>query len=116
MKNQAKRSTIFKEFIYAKRQKIINVVGGIVKYLEEDLADMDVDPLGYWHRRQVGFPSLAKMARALLEITATSVPPERAFSMGGLICKDERVYLNGETIEMLMCMKDWYKKLPRVVL
>ena len=87
-----------------------------MKYLGEDLDDRDVDPLGYWHRRQVDFPSLGKMTRALLAIPATSVPSKRAFSMGGLICRDERAFLNGETIEMLLCMQDWYKKLPRVVL
>ena len=80
----------FEDFIYAKRQKITNVDGEIVKYLGKDLADRDVDPLGYWHRRQVDFPSLGKMARAPLAITATSVPSERAFSMGGLICRDEK--------------------------
>ena len=106
----------FEDFIYAKRQKITNVDTKIVKYLGEDLADRDVDPLGYWHRRQVDFPSLGKMVRALLAISATSVPSERAFSMGGLICRDERASLNGKTIEMLMCMQDWYKKLPRVVM
>ena len=80
----------FEDSIYAKRQKITNVDGEIVKYLGEDLADRDVDPLEYWHRRQVDFPSLGKMARAPLAITATSVPSERAFSMGGLICRDEK--------------------------
>ena len=87
-----------------------------MKYLGEDLADRDVDPLGYWHRRQLDCPSLGKMARALLAIPATSVPSERAFSMGGLICRDKRASLNGETIEMLMRMQDWYKKLPSVVM
>ena len=88
----------------------------IVKYLGEDLADRDVDPLEYWHRRQVDFTSLGKMARDFLAIPATSVPSERAFSMGGLICGDERASLNEEIIEMLMCMQDLYKKLPRVVM
>ena len=106
----------FEDFIIAKRQKITNVDGEIVKYLGEDLADRDVDPLGYWHRRQVDFPCLGEMAMALLAIPATSVPSERAFSMGGLIRRDGRASLNGETIEMLMCMQVWYKKLPRVVM
>ena len=80
----------FEDSIYAKRQKITNVDGEIVKYLGEDLADRDVDHLGYLHRRQVDFPNLGKMARAPLSITATSVPSKRAFSMGGLICRDEK--------------------------
>ena len=66
--------------------------------------------------RQVDFPSLGKMARALLAVTATSVPSYRAFSMRDLICRDKRVYLNGEIIEMLLFKQDWYKKLLRVVL
>ena len=69
----------YEDFIYAKRQKINSVDGEIVKYSGEDLADRDVDPLGYWHRRQVDFPSLGKMARVLLAIPATSVPSELAF-------------------------------------
>ena len=39
----------FKDFIYAKRQKIRNVDGESVTYLEEDLADRDVNNLGFWH-------------------------------------------------------------------
>ena len=89
LKKQVKRADDFEDFSYAKRQKVTNVDGEIVKYLGKDLADRDVDPLGYWHRRQVNFPSLGKMAGALLAIPATSVPSERAFSMGGLICRDK---------------------------
>ena len=74
---------IFEDFIYAKRQKITNVNEKIVNHLGGDLADRDVDPLEYWHRRQVDFTSLGKMARDFLAIPATSVPSERAFSMGG---------------------------------
>ena len=62
------------------------------------------------------FPSLGKMERDVLAIPATSVPSELAFSMGGLLCRDERASPNGKTIEMLMCMQDWYKQLPRVVM
>ena len=39
----------FEDFIYAKRQKTTNVDGEIVKYLGEDLADRDVNNLGFWH-------------------------------------------------------------------
>ena len=96
----------FEDFIYAKWQKITNVNGESVKYLGEELADRDADTLGYWHRRQVCFPSLGKMARALLAIPATSVSSKGAFSMGRLICRDKRAYLKGETTGMLMCMQD----------
>ena len=85
----------FKDIIYLKRQKFANVDGKTVNYLEEELADRDVDPLGYWHRQQVDFPSLRQMERALLAVPATSVPSQRAFSMGGLIFRDKRVFLNG---------------------
>ena len=61
----------FEDFIYAKRQKIANVDEEIVKNLGEDLADRDVVPLGSWHRRQVDFSCLGKMAWTLL---ANSVP------------------------------------------
>ena len=85
----------FEDFIYSKRQNITNVDWEIVKYFGEDLADRGVDPLRYWHRRQVELTSLGKLTRALLTISATSVPSERAFSMGRLICRDERASLNG---------------------
>ena len=106
----------FEDSIYAKRQKITNVDGEIVKYLGEDLADRDVDHLGYLHRRQVDFPSLGKMARApwqlLLPVSLPSVLSRWVVWFAGM----KRASLNGETIEMLMCMQDWYKKLPRVVM
>ena len=65
---EAVRENDLEDFIYAKGQNINNGDGEIVKYLGEDLADSIVDSLGYRHRRRVDFPSLSKMARALLAI------------------------------------------------
>ena len=75
----------FEDFICAKRQKITNVDREIVKYLGEDLADRDVDPLGYWHRRQVDLLVWARWRGPFGQFLLPVSLPSVLFFMGGLI-------------------------------
>jgi hypothetical protein len=105
----------FDDLIYGKRQKLSDLDEEIAKYLAEGVQDKKACPLQYWARRNVDFPSLAKMAKAILAIPATSAPSERAFSSGSCIVSDNRASLGQDSIEILMCLKNWYKKLGKVI-
>ena len=103
------------DFIYAKRQKIANVDEEIVKNLGGNLAE-GCGSFGILAPSTGGFSLFGQDGVDHSGDSCTSVPSERAFSMGDLIFRDERASLNGETIEMLMRMQDWYKKLPVFVM
>ena len=50
----------------------------------------NVDVLDFWKQNQDVFPLLAKMARIVLAIPASSAKSERVFSTGGLIVTPRR--------------------------
>lgn len=55
------------------------------------------------------FPTLAKMARDILPIPATSVSVERLFSRSRGICTDLRSSLKAETVREALLTKVWIK-------
>ncbi len=70
-----------------KRRKILrsaSVAAEAQRYFQEAVADAKECPLQYWKSKKV-FPSLAAMARAVLDVPSTSASSERAFSRGKLI-------------------------------
>ena len=72
---------------------------------EEDGDDFDV--LAWWKRHAEKFPILASMARDFLAIPLSTVASESAFSCGGRILGDTRSSLNPDTLQALVCAKDW---------
>jgi hypothetical protein len=47
------------------------------------------------------------MARDIMTVPASTTSSESTFSLSGRILEDRRRRLNAETIEMLVCIKDW---------
>jgi len=47
------------------------------------------------------------MARDFLAIPATSVPSEHIFSLAGRIVDDNRTNLDPNTVEALVCLRNW---------
>ncbi|GBC26953.2 zinc finger BED domain-containing protein RICESLEEPER 2-like [Rhizophagus irregularis DAOM 181602=DAOM 197198] len=78
-------------------------------YLNEPLANFDMDILAFWKVHENKFPNLSKMARDFLAIPGTSVPVERVFSGGTDLITQSRCSLDPETIRKLMCLKAWIK-------
>ena len=78
-------------------------------YLQQTRAPKDTDVLEWWKKHESNFSSLAKMAKDLLCIQATSVASERMFSQAGLINTKLRSMLNETSNKCLLCINSWCK-------
>lgn len=76
-------------------------------YLSHPCADADEDILKWWQKNQLAYPTLAKMARDLFSVQATSVPAERLFSRGSLTIRKHRNRLENDSVKYLMCLNSW---------
>ena len=77
----------------------------------EDLATpsqlQNFDILEFWMGKTSFFPILSIMARDLLTPPASTVASESAFNTGGRILDEHRSRLSSETLDSLLCLKDW---------
>ncbi|KAJ1266519.1 hypothetical protein BS78_08G157500 [Paspalum vaginatum] len=69
----------------------------------------EFDVLRWWKRNQDKYPMLAKMARDFLAIPLSTVASESTFSTAGMIIDKYHNPLSSETVEALICAKDWLK-------
>ena len=76
-------------------------------YRREMCLDMDSDPLQWWQKHQNLYPKLAILAKKYLGTPATTVPCERLFSIAGFIADKRRAALLPESLNVLLCLKDW---------
>ncbi|KAL1372262.1 zinc finger BED domain-containing protein DAYSLEEPER [Arachis hypogaea] len=79
------------------------------QYLEESLLPRvpDFDVLGWWKLNKLKYPTLSKMARDILSVPVSSVPAESVFDTKGKEMDQYRSSLRPETVEALVCAKDW---------
>jgi hypothetical protein len=61
--------------------------------------------LGWWKKISDAYPIL--MARDFLAIPVSTVSSESAFSVAGRVLGKNRTSLSPETLEALVCAKDW---------
>ena len=61
----------------------------------------------YWQEKQYEFPIISKIAADFLAILATSAPSKSVFSVGSNIVTKKWNRLTGESVRMIMCLKDW---------
>ncbi len=66
------------------------------------------DPLAWWKEHQLEFAHIARLARRLLCIPATSAPSERLFSTAGLTVSDKRTNLKAGTVSELVFLHEAY--------
>ncbi|XP_028753934.1 zinc finger BED domain-containing protein DAYSLEEPER [Neltuma alba] len=78
-------------------------------YLEESLLPrvQDIDVWGWWRLNRVKYPTLSKMARDILCVAASTVPPDSVFDTKSKEMDQYRSSLRPETVEALVCAKDW---------
>lgn len=67
--------------------------------------------LDWWlePEQRARFPLLSKMAIDIYSIPAMSSEPERVFSQAKRTISDHKASLKAETIELLECMKSWFR-------
>ena len=74
----------------------------VAKYIALEKLIEDQHPLQWWNDNQKRLPLLAKYARKYLCIPATSIPSERAFSLGGYIVNQRRTCLLPKNVNILV--------------
>ncbi|XP_024965710.1 zinc finger BED domain-containing protein DAYSLEEPER-like [Cynara cardunculus var. scolymus] len=79
------------------------------QYLEESLLPRvhEFDVVGWWKLNKVKYPTLSKMARDILTVPVCSVVPESVFETGRKEMDRYRCSLRAETVEAIVCAKDW---------
>ncbi|XP_034586733.1 zinc finger BED domain-containing protein RICESLEEPER 2-like [Setaria viridis] len=83
-------------------------------YLDEPpvRTDENFEILTWWKTNSNKYPVLSAMARDFLAIPLSTVSSESAFSLSGRILSDNRSSMTPETLEALVCCKDWLYKYP----
>ncbi|CAF3383242.1 unnamed protein product, partial [Rotaria sp. Silwood2] len=71
------------------------------------------NPLPFWHHYQNKLPCLAKLARRLYSIPATSADVERQFSAVGVLVNERRASLNPDTVEDVLFVRSIQKALMK---
>jgi inhibitor of KinA sporulation pathway (predicted exonuclease) len=79
------------------------------QYLNESLLPrvQDFDVIGWWKMNKVKYPTLTKMARDILSVPVCTVSSEFVFNTGSKEIDHYRSSLRPETVEALICAKDW---------
>ena len=70
-------------------------------------SDENFNVLAWWKKNSDAYPVLSLMARDFLAIPVSTVSSESAFSTAGRILGKDRTSLSPETLEALICTKDW---------
>jgi len=83
-------------------------------YLEEPLVRPDerFEILTWWKTNSNKYPVLSAMARDFLAIPLSTVSSESAFSLSGRILSDNQSSMKSETLQVLVCCKDWLYTYP----
>ncbi|KAL6204596.1 hypothetical protein ACLB2K_021863 [Fragaria x ananassa] len=68
---------------------------------------MELDILSWWKMEQHRYPILFHMARDVLTIPISTVASESAFSIGGRVLDQYRSSLLPDTVQALLCTRDW---------
>ncbi|KAL7287029.1 hypothetical protein TKK_0018774 [Trichogramma kaykai] len=76
-------------------------------YLESPRPEPDTNILIWWKTYANVYPIIARIARDVLCIPATSVPVERLFSEASLVLTKNRCSLNSQDLRELICINRW---------
>ena len=68
--------------------------------------EMVGNPLGWWQQHGHHFPTLSRLARRFLTISATSCPVERLFSVTGQVDAARRTSLSPDTMTLLVFLHE----------
>ena len=71
-------------------------------YLDTEGCGIDSDPLLWWKQHESAFPEVAKLARRILAIPASSAESERSFSVTGILTERRRASLGSDLVDAMM--------------
>ena len=77
----------------------------ISNYKDEQPIILNDNPLLWWKSHETKYPLLARLAKYLLCVPATSVPSERVFSTAGDILTGQRANLKSKHVDALIFLK-----------
>ncbi len=75
----------------------------IDEYLDAPCVTMDINPTKFWSEKE--WPVLAKLAKNVLAVPASSSSVERLFSIAGKIFRPERCRLSDHRFQSLMFIR-----------
>jgi hypothetical protein len=78
----------------------------LTRYLKLPLMPRETNIYSFWKAKQFEFPIISKIAGDFLAIPVTSAPSECVFSVGSDIVTKKRNRLTGDSVRMIMCLKD----------
>ena len=70
--------------------------------------DEDFNVIAWWKKNSDAYPILSLMAWEFLAIPVSTMSSESAFSAAGRILGKNRTSLAPETLDTLICAKDWF--------
>lgn len=81
----------------------------LLQYKNDHFNDLNDDILIWWKKHELQYPLLAKLAKQLLAIPASSAASERCFSAAGRTLEERRTRLKPSTVDSLLFLHDYYK-------
>ena len=85
-------------------------ISELTAYLDSDNVvayDDDFDVLNWWHEHKLTFPVLCLLAKDIMTVPVSTTSSESTFSLSGRVIEERRRRLGADTVEMLICTKDW---------
>ena len=67
----------------------------------------DFEILTWWKNHESQFPVLAKIARDIFVVPASTIASESAFSAGRRVLDEKRSSLSPDVVKICVCKKDW---------
>lgn len=90
------------EYIFGINNEENDLTKEFQNYLAEPQLRFTLDPLEWWKTRYSKYPTIGKLAKKYMAITATSVSAERCFSTAGNIVTRKRASLSPENVNLLV--------------
>jgi hypothetical protein len=78
----------------------------LTRYLKLPAMPQETNIYLYWKAKQYDYPIISRITADYLAIPATLVPLECIFSIGSDVVTKKRNKLTGDSVRMIMCLKD----------
>lgn len=78
-----------------------------IRWVDPTGKSLQFDILSWWKANQVTYHILSRLAHDVLAVQVSTVASECAFSSSGRVVSKYRSRLEHETVEALVCTKDW---------